>query len=76
MATTKKTTKNAAAPAVVSGAVSEVSALAGKLREFRFGAAGSRAKNTGLPKQMRKARAQLLTTANAAKKLAIATKKA
>jgi ribosomal protein L29 len=54
-----------------SADVSKISEISKSLREFRFGAAGSKAKNTAQPKMMRKARAQALTAESAAKKLAI-----
>jgi ribosomal protein L29 len=67
--------KKAAKPAVVkkevSAEISKISEISKSLREFRFGAAGSKAKNTAQPKMMRKARAQALTAESAAKKLAI-----
>jgi ribosomal protein L29 len=78
MAKTTKTTKKTEKAAAVESAVdmSKVSEIAKSLREFRFGAAGSKAKNTSLPKMMRKTRAQLLTAERAAKTLAISEKKA
>lgn len=48
--------------------LSKVSELAKSLREFRFGSAGSKAKNTALPRSMRRARAKLLTAESLAKK--------
>lgn len=72
--TTKKTEKAVAVEAVVD--MSKIGDIAKSLREFRFGAAGSKAKNTSLPKMMRKARAKLLTVERAAKTLAISEKKA
>jgi hypothetical protein len=52
-----------AKPVDTPAADGSVADIAKSLREFRFGAAGSKAKNTSLPKSMRKQRARLLTLA-------------
>lgn len=74
MAKTTKTTKKADVTTtdVATVDMSKISDIAKSLREFRFGAAGARAKNTALPKSMRKARAKILTSES----LAIKAKKA
>jgi ribosomal protein L29 len=72
MATKKTPVKKVkAAKLEKSAEVSKISEISKSLREFRFGAAGSKAKNTAQPKMMRKARAQALTAESATKKLAI-----
>lgn len=64
--TVKKAPKAKKAAAVETAVATQaangsVADIAKSLREFRFGAAGSKAKNTSLPKIMRRQRARLLT---------------
>ena len=79
VAKAKKVAK-VAAPAVskkeATTEISKVAEIAKSLREFRFGAAGAKAKNTGMPKQLRRARAKLLTQVTSQKALAITAKTA
>lgn len=71
--TTKKVSKKEVAEAPVAESVvdlSKVTDIAKTLREFRFGSAGSKAKNTSLPKVLRRQRARLLTEERTVKTLA------